>query len=240
MSYLYAIGETSEQSLPHLAGIGGAPPEALAVGGVTLVLSRARRLPEDRLAALRRHESVVEAVMTTRPVLPFRFGTLVSDLESVAAAIRSNLPAILGNLGRVAGCVELGLAVGEGRCRRTGQDQGDTAPSTSSGRDYLARLCRQDADRRGAVSRLTDRVSPLDARLRRLSRCGLRLEGGRSGSLLRFTYLVPVGCVSLFQREVTQARKDERMPALFASGPWPPYSFVEDGLLPSGPDLMAR
>ena len=240
MPYLYAIGETSAQALPQVGGVGGAPPETLALGGVALVLGRAARLPEDHLAALCRHEAVVEAVMATRPVLPFRFGTLVPNLEGVAVAIRSNLPAILGNLGRVAGCVELGLTVGEGRCREIRRDRDDAAPTAHSGRDYIARLCREDAERRGAVSRLAARVAALDARLRRLSRCRRRLSGGRSGGPLRFTYLVPAGVVPLFRSEVTEARKDGRMPALFASGPWPPYSFVEDGVLPSSQDLVAR
>lgn len=240
MPYLYAIGETSARALPQVGGVGGAPPEALPLGGIVLVLGRATRLPEDRLAALCRHEAVVEALMATRAVLPFRFGTLVADLEAVTVAIGSNLPAILGNLRRVAGCVELGLVAGEGRCRATRRDRDDAVPTAGSGRDYLARLCREDAALSRGARDLAARVAALDARLRQLSRCGRRLAGGRSGGPLRLTYLVPAGAVSRFRREVGAARRDLRMPMLFASGPWPPYSFVEDGVLPPSQDLVVR
>lgn len=240
MPYLYAIGETSTQPLPQVAGIGGKAPEALPVGGVTLVLDRIVSLSGDRFTTLCLHQKVVEAVMATRPVLPFRFGTQVSDLDEVAAAIWSNLPAITGNLRRVAGCVELGLVVGKGQCGGIGEDQDRAPPSASNGRDYLTQLVRRDAERRAVEDRLTARFAPLDAQLRHLSRSQRQLAPGRPRNLLRFTYLVPIGSVPRFRRAVAQARQDARMPSLFASGPWPPYSFVDDGLLSSDSEFMAR
>ena len=234
MLYLYAICETGVSPPAAVRGIGGVPLDFVALGPVTLAVGRAPCPVEADLATLRRHQAVLEALMTGGPVLPFRFGTVVPDLNDIAAAVWSNLAAIVANLDDVAGCVELGLT--GGMPRRVAQAD----PAAETGRDYLLRRCRHDAARSAQARLLRAGLDRLDRELHDLSRSSCRLPEAESGGLLRFAYLVPSDTVPEFQSVVRRATEDGVAPLLVASGPWPPYSFVRPDLLFPPPPGIRR
>jgi hypothetical protein len=145
MLYLYAIINRTMMQLPHIDGIDGACLQIVAAGDVAAVVSpvgtpRLAPEPENVL----RHESVIEALMIERAVLPSRFGTILPDEEAVCNSLQAHHDAFVENLRFVAGRVEVGLRVlwnhDERRMtndeRRTTGDGGDGGPPLSDAQGW--------------------------------------------------------------------------------------------------------
>ena len=231
MAYLYALIESAGPPVPSLEGIDGRPVDMLELGPVSLAVGALTARPQASLTAIGQHQAVLEALMDRGALLPFRFATVVPDPEVLASAVRSDLPAITGNLADVAGCVELGLTAGPMPACDPRPDPPAPAPTSSPGRDYLLRLCHDAEGRREGVPAGTAGLERLDRDLRALARRSSRLPRSASENLFRAAYLVPRGSVQAFKATVTAAIQAQAAPPLLASGPWPPYSFVRAGLL---------
>lgn len=231
MAYLYALIESEGPPVPKLRGVVGLPVDTLALGPVTVAVSAATVPPGASLAAIGQHQAVLEALMARGALLPFRFATVVPDPQALASAVRSALPAITGNLAEVAGCVELGITATAMRAGDPRTDPSGAASTSSTGREYLLRLC-QDAKRRteGQPAPTAD-MDRLDRQLRALARRSCRLPRSAPEHLFRAAYLVPRTSLQAFKTKVTAADRAPAAPLLLASGPWPPYSFVRAGLL---------
>lgn len=236
MIYLYALYKTDLFPFPQILGLGGVTLQPRPLGDVTLAVGEVANTPSHSFSALCEHEAAVEALTAMRPILPFRFGTVVADLQPVAIAVKSRLTAILANLDRVSGCVELGLSAQLAAPETERQDQRDGPAAAETGRAYLERLGREAEARNAGAQQLQAAVANLDRRLLELSRCSRRLPSDRPDRLWRTAYLVPWNAMQPFQAEVAAAQKavvQEKAGSLslLASGPWPPYSFVKEGLL---------
>ncbi|WP_162906909.1 GvpL/GvpF family gas vesicle protein [Algihabitans albus] len=231
MIYLYALCETDFFPFPKIFGLEDAIVRSVPLGDVTLAVSDTTSTPAYELSSLCQHEAVVERLSATRPILPFRFGTAVSDLERLAGAIRSRLTAILANLDRVTGCVELGLSAVPSTHLHHGAADVHPPQSSQPGQAYLEKLRRAEARRAAEARKLRTRVEGLNVRLQKLSRCSHVIRSEQPELPLRFAYLVPWNAMPAFRSEVKAAQSEAGMPALLASGPWPPYSFVKSGLL---------
>ena len=241
MIYLYALYKTDLFAFPQMSGLGGTALQPFRFGDVTLAAEVMSDPPSRSLSALCAHEAAVEALSAMRPILPFRFGTLVAELQPVALAVEKRLTAILANLDRVAGCVELGLSVRCAAPQPEGRDKRDDLAEAETGRGYLERLRRETEARREGAQWLEQAVTDLDWRLRELSRCRRRLPSDRPDRLWRTAYLVPWNAMPTFRAEVAAAQgsvarvsapeTDTSGLSLLASGPWPPYSFVKPDLL---------
>jgi hypothetical protein len=206
--YLYAIADRTQSPLPEPTGLEGAPLKRLDRGDLCAVFSvHAGPPPEPSAEALWAHESVVEALLRDRAVLPMRFGTLLAAPRELVSLLATREAAFARLLDRVRDRVELSVRViGE---------PADKAPA-SDGTGYLARKLE--------ASREAELVHAPLAELAEDSRRG----AGRAGNLLAASYLLENRGVERFVAEVR--RLQDRNPSLevVCTGPWPAYSFVEE------------
>lgn len=234
MIYLYALCETDYFPFPKLLGLNDSAVQAVPRGDITFAISDVESPPAYDLASICQHEAVIESLSARRPVLPFRFGTVAPDLETVDRIVKKRLTAILANLDRVTGCVELGLTVIPATRMNGDSDGIESGDTVETGEAYLDRLRRRETLRTTHRRDLEAKVETLDAQLRQLARSSRPLSSEQPGDALRFSYLVPWTAISAFQAKVAAAQGEVGMPDLLASGPWPPYSFVKSDLLEFG------
>jgi hypothetical protein len=211
--WAYAVCERSDRPLPSVRGVAAATLEMVADGPLVAVLSRHGHAPDEpALDALRAHERVVEALMADRAVLPLRFGTTWPSADGVRGALAERQEALLGALDRVRGRVELAV-----RVMGPAADAAAAAAPAASGAEYVrARLtCART-------------VAELHAPLAALA-VATRRSPQRAGELLRGSYLVEEGAVGRFRRAVQQLQHDHPEAAVLCTGPWPAYSFAEEG-----------
>jgi hypothetical protein len=156
-----------------------------------------------------RREEVLEALMEDRDLLPVRFGTLVADEAAAARALADRRSELEAGLERVRGAVELSLRV------HAPEPADAPPPDAASGSEYM----RAKATRTQAAARLHE---PLAA-LARAS--ALR----PAPELLRAAYLVDREAVEPFVARVRELQDEHPALSLLCTGPWPPYSFAEEG-----------
>ena len=118
MPYVYAVTERRRPA--------PAPTLYAVEHGALAAVVADHEAPDPTPEALRRHETVVEALMDEGPVLPMRFGSTTDDVASLLAGREAELRAALE---RVRGAVELGV-----RARERGP-----SPPASTGTEYLLR-----------------------------------------------------------------------------------------------------
>jgi hypothetical protein len=208
MIWVYAICEHPEPPPAAVAGLDGAPLEAIVEGPLLAVVSRHERASaEPALGAVLAHERVVEALMGQRAVLPLRFGTRFPETGGLQAALAERRQALLDALDRVRGRVELAVRA---------MQPAAAVPATASGREYLR-------------AKLTDErsVAALHEPLAALAVAARRSPKPAPGELLRAAYLVEQPAVGRFRAAVEQLQRRHPEAALLCTGPWPAYSFVE-------------
>jgi hypothetical protein len=169
------------------------------------------------------HAHVIADCFKQSTVLPFRFGTVYQDDETLRRSIRTNQRSFLSSLDRLRGKAEMHLKVTLDDCCT------DFAPAAGSqrvGKEYLSNL-REVASRqrerqtkaRSVSTQMHRMFSPLDEEIT----CR-RMDTGKM--LLDIAHLIDHKCVERYQNKYSTAAlmmKDCRMQL---SGPWPPYHFV--------------
>jgi Gas vesicle synthesis protein GvpL/GvpF len=211
MIYVYAITDPLRLAA-GATGLDDTPLEELEAGGVCGVHSTHAQLeyaPQPPL--LWRHERVVEQLMDVAGVLPLRFGTVLEDVEDLRSILSREGPRFQRLLQRVRGRVELAVRVGLPPTSR--------APAID-GADYMKGKLAAQREREGAVDRI---LGPLrELAIDTSQRKSLGSEAGVSES-----YLVAREAVEPFVARVRllQAR-NETIP-VSCTGPWGPYSFVD-------------
>ena len=172
------------------------------------------------------HESVVEEIMSSRPILPARFNTLFRIEDAVIALLDERARPFRSALERVTGKVELGLRVlweAPGKSEvSVNQETGDGNPGT----EYLHRRLREERRRagiRGVGERVIREVQALfhslavESWLQRLPTDRLLFTGA---------YLVERYRVAAFREDVAKAQQEFSYLRFLLTGPWPPYHFV--------------
>jgi hypothetical protein len=184
------------------------------------------------------HEAVVEAVRQHGRALPVRFGTVFRDATSVASALADRYERLRSDLHRLGDKIELSLtalwvAPERVTCEETAK------AGVARGARYLlgraAELRRQDALKEQArlVAEELDQVLGGRARDRRVS----LLPTPRIA--VRTAYLMDAAGVRDFRAAFDAVRGGRRDVCLLLTGPWSPYSFVqqteaESGAVPDG------
>lgn len=225
--YLYGIVGSSPDLSQEIRGLGGEPVRLLPRGNVAAVVSRSllHPWPLDE-AHLTLHESVVEELMSSRPILPARFNTLFRTEDAVIALLNERARPFRSALERVTGKVELGLRVlWEPPC-----DAEESADKKSwhggPGTEYLHRRLREERRRagiRGVGERVIREVQAffhslaVESRLQRLPTDRLLFTGA---------YLVERYRVAAFREDVAKAQQELSYLRFLLTGPWPPYHFV--------------
>lgn len=145
-----------------------------------------------------RHGLVVEGLLDrAEAVLPVRFGERFAGDDELVEAVTPRLEALERQLGRVAGCVEVGVRIVPRRKRPDGED------GAGYMRTCLLEQVAADEMHRALATRARDSV--------RTSR-----DAG---------YLVARGDVGGFSRAVEQLLASNPALDVLCTGPWAPYSF---------------
>ncbi len=157
-------------------------------------------------------------------VLPFRFGTIFNDDESLRKSIRSNQRQFLTNIDKLRGKTEMHLKIFVDDCCT--KEISKTFSNETVGREYLTNLRetaarqRERQTRARAVSFQMHRLfMPLDEEVS----CRLT-EGGKM--VLDIAHLIERKHVERYQNKFATTSAMMRECHLQLSGPWPPYHFV--------------
>jgi len=171
------------------------------------------------------HARVIADCFQHSTVLPFRFGTVFNDDESLRKSIRSNQRQFLGNIDKLRGKTEMHLKIFVDDCCTNALEK--LAPAEGVGRQYLSSLrenatrTRERQTRARAVSFQMHRLfMPLDEEVS----CRLT-ESGKM--VLDVAHLIDRKCVERYQNKfATTSASMARECQMQVSGPWPPYHFV--------------
>ena len=170
------------------------------------------------------HARVIADCFRHSTVLPFRFGTVFHDDETLRKSIRSNQRQFLGNIDKLRGKTEMHLKIFVDDC--CGRDIEKHLASENVGRAYLSNLrenasrARERQTRARAVSFQMHRLFlPLDEEVS----CRV-MENGKM--LLDIAHLIDHKCVERYHNKFTSTSAIMRECQMQLSGPWPPYHFV--------------
>ncbi|GAA0646908.1 GvpL/GvpF family gas vesicle protein [Kutzneria viridogrisea] len=245
LRYLYAVSRRVELDWVYgLRGVGGEQPHVVAAGGVTAVvgavdqaefgvdaLQGALADPVRLEQFARAHHHVVDSLALRTTTVPLRMGTVCEGLAGVLALLTGHPDRFRSLLDRFEDHQEWGVkGYLDADCAET-EDAAATYPGRS-GTEYLLR--RRAAQHRDAQR--TDRViwvsGQVHAELSALA-AGERLLRPR-GSLmvLNGAYLVRRADVPGLRRVVAGLPQSHRGLRLEVTGPWAPYSFVDEGARP--------
>lgn len=186
------------------------------------------------------HESVVESFVGQTAVLPMKLFTMFSNDARAIDYVRANHARIAPVIARVAKHDEWGVRVVldrslQERARTAGRPQAGARAAVNAGAAYLtAKKAQRDAaaalsDRaRETVATLYDRLDARSRLAKRRAAGELPVDGGPL--LLDAAFLVPRARAASFRSLVArEARTLARQGyGVTVTGPWPPYSFVQD------------
>jgi hypothetical protein len=170
------------------------------------------------------HARVIADCFQHSTVLPFRFGTVFGDDESLRKSIRSNQRQFQSNIDKLRGKTEMHLKILVDDCCTHALDK--HVPAEGVGREYLSTLrenasrTRERQTRARAVSFQMHRLFlPLDEEVS----CRLT-ESGRM--VLDVAHLIDRKYVERYQNKFASTSAMMRECQMQVSGPWPPYHFV--------------
>lgn len=170
------------------------------------------------------HARVIAECFQHSTVLPFRFGTVFNDDETLRRSIRSNQRQFTAHIDKLRGKAEMHLRLMVCGCGAQALERHPQA--AGAGRDYLTSLrenaarSRERQSRARSVSCQMHRLFlPLDEEVS----CRL-LENGTMA--LDIAHLIGRKCVERYQNKFATTSALMRESQMQLSGPWPPYHFV--------------
>jgi hypothetical protein len=237
--YLYAISQAPKKAAEVIAaeGIDGeAPVEALPCEGYLCWISRvpksefADTLP-DRMQDLEwlataglRHQRAVSEISARLTALPARFGTVFLSEASLAQHIKERNIALQQSFERVADADEWGIKV-----FATAKPKARVATKAASGADYLKRKAELLQPRTGNLDEMVTSFITALTRLAVAASPGGKASAGQPGLVWHGSFLIRRADRKKLEaalKKYAGSWKDERR--IDCSGPWPPYSFVEE------------
>lgn len=233
--YAYCIGE--KQAFPELArhrkpvpmesvvGVSGNQVFLYPASDLAIIVSEHNPQETFNQRAGVDHARVIADCFQHSTVLPFRFGTVFNDDESLRKSIRSNQRQFLVNIDKLRGKTEMHLKIMVDDC--CSKELGIHGPAEGVGREYLTNL-RENAARqrerqtraRAVAFQMHRLFLPLDEEVS----CRLT-ENGRM--MLDIAHLIDRKYVERYQNKFASTSATMKDCALQLSGPWPPYHFVQ-------------
>jgi hypothetical protein len=216
MIHLYAIG-TKPLPAP-LRGIEAAPVEQVGCGGLLAAVSthdHAAPMDERRV---REHAAVVEAISACGGALPIRFGTRYSEASRLQDALMESRERFVALLDRVGACVEFAVRA----AHPAAVVAHPRPPAGESGRAYLQRRLAEEREREAQVAALRDELQRVEV-LDPLARESAERTGRRGPERVFLVERVAAEEFRAAAASLLTGRDD-----LVLTGPWPPYSFVDD------------
>jgi Gas vesicle synthesis protein GvpL/GvpF len=176
--------------------------------------------PEPEAATFDAYERTLESLMDSRAVLPAVFGRVLADDDAVRAMLRRRRRWFLAKLEGVRGAVELGL-------RAVWRGGADPAPDPRS-KSCVAYL-RDRLETRQSARLVASELDPLTA----LARSSRRALVPHPDLPVLDAYLVDRGRVREFVALVEELGGCLDGVELVCTGPCPPYSFADGGVIRS-------
>lgn len=242
MLYLYAITDVCGTVAILPSGVSDIVPEVLPFEGFSVVAARLRDAPARDEAAARGHMAVLTALMPHGTVLPARFGIMFDTRDQLDRTIAAMRDAVLADLQRLSGCVELGLSV---TCHDAEATPAETPPlpACGPGTRYIAAKWAETA-RRAALERaneaLAARLCATDGPLARLALQTVWRPashppafGAMLSPAVSIALLIRAEHLDVFRTAIARLRSTETHTEFLCTGPWPPFSFVSAQSLPS-------
>ena len=238
--YLYAISQVPEKAAPAIAaeGIDGvAPVEAVRCEGYLCWISRvskdefADQLPDHMqdlewlATAGLRHQRAVSEISAHLTALPARFGTVFLSEDSLAASHKRTQDRSAESLRSASPMPTNGASKSLPRRSRKPASPAKAA----SGADYLKRKAELLQPRTG---KLDEEVTEFIAALTKLAVAtspGGKASAGQPGLVWHGSFLIRRADRKKLEaalKKYAGSWKDERR--IDCSGPWPPYSFVDE------------
>lgn len=241
MKYLYAITRAGVD-LPGRPGLSRAPLESIRYADIQVVCSDLGPVNLDvpDAASLWAHEEVVEAVdATCDAVLPVRFGSTVRDRPRAVALLAGRHDEFVWALERVRGSVEIGVRVVRAPPPQPAHNGVTTARMNGTpvvgmvrGSPRLTDLREGSAylrGRAGEQSRAEELAERVHVPLSRLAKAAHKSSFVVPPTILAASYLAPREILDEFLASVAAISHDCPDLWVVCTGPWPPYSFTNDG-----------
>ena len=254
--YLYCLTPGVRDTPVSAIGVdGGRPVEVRACGEIAAALSEVElaefcgESAEARLQDLAwlgpricRHEAVIEELMSRAPVLPARFATLFTSVDSLQQSVLAHAEAItdfFAQLGDQQEWAVKGLLDRPAALRGLGvsPQAAEAVPAAAPGARYFQEKRIRAQCERDLNLRLKEHCRRAAAILGRESG-GFRerrVPGpGAAGSdvevVLNWAFLVSPAALTDFHARLEGFNGAEELPGLTLTltGPWPPYSFAPD------------
>ncbi|HWE57553.1 MAG TPA: GvpL/GvpF family gas vesicle protein [Acidimicrobiales bacterium] len=196
---------------------------AMTVGKACCVGRPITQPPAPDLASLCRHDAAVVELMAACTVVPFRFGTVVTDQADLKAKLAGRADHLPYLLDRLRGRREVAF--------RAGLQNDRSAPTSrvEPGSSYLRRLHQ--------LSRVPEAITTLHDRLSELVVEAVG-QWDAQESLFKGSYLVEAAEVPSFAAAASRlATAHVSTASVSLTGPWAPYSFTQPPV--TGPRAIA-
>jgi len=230
--YAYCLSdEIAEGDFENVSGVGGARVRLTESQGITGVVSG---FSESSIAVTREnvlaHERVVRQAFRNASLLPFRFGTVVTE-SSLMDFINAQKSALKLQLERVRGCVEMSVKVvwpdatrADGTVQGAGGEEEERA---GSGTDYLKKKRREIFGDAHMNERADEIASWVSEKLQGAVRYTMKTAQPSGSPVLALSYLVERERVEEYRELLNAVRRERPHLHFLTSGPWPPYSFSD-------------
>lgn len=236
MFRVYAITDRPDEPLPNLLGVENEITSDIVWRDIAAVVG-ARRAGRGFPTAdeLWRHEEVVETLMATRTVLPVRFGTFLPSEHEINAVLSRAYAVLVQDIARVRGHVEIGMRFITNLEPRTYGGAPAARPFSSLGNRrgtaYLQGVLARQREARDGRRDWLRTVREVHEALAAHARATTLNDARDDRPDIAAAFLVSHDRIGPFRQHVNQAAREHPELALFCTGPWPPYSFVNENVL---------
>jgi len=226
--YLYCVTDANPNLSDDLNGLDDQIVEVISNRSLFVVASK---FESEAVAVSRenvlQHEAIVRKAFSTTTVLPFRFGTLVTEtgLETYLKARESSL---LDRLEQVRDCVEMSVKIIWQNSSEI-EDSGCAVPNldgAGAGTAFLV-LKRQELLGNDRVEQEARELEAwLGAGLRDIVRQEQITIEPKQRLIFSASYLVERARLTDYRRELGRLQAERTDLHFLSSGPWPPYTFA--------------
>ena len=227
-SYLYCVTDSDPNLKEKLKGLGNQIVEVVKSRGLFVLSSKfeGEAVPVTRENVLQ-HEAVVRKAFSVTTVLPFRFGTLVTE-SGLESYLKTRENSLLERLNQVRDCVEMSVKIIWQKSTDI-QEAEVAVPEVDAVGAGTAFLMFKREELLGN-DRLEQEAMELEAWLAQGLRDIVRQEQitiePRQRLVLSASYLVEQARLTDYRQELGRLQAERANLHFLSSGPWPPYTFA--------------
>ena len=221
--YAYCLVEDLDTLDVQVRGIEGAAVRLLKIDDFGVLVSDGDAFPLTRESAIA-HDTVVRSLFDQTTLLPFRFGSVVSE-QQLRHYVATYKPALKKSLAHVRGCVQMDLRIIWQRSKA----DADQAPENKQG-PGTAFLEKKRRELAGDERQIAQKAELSDLLRKDLGEViqdqEIELRPSETAVLATVFHLVERAKTDKYQEIVQEIRNNRPDLRIRLSGPWPPYSFV--------------